>query len=47
MKRIAAKYLYPLLSTEPVVNGFVELEDDGTVNRTGVCAAPARQSGVC
>ena len=38
MRRIAAKYLYPLTSTEPVVNGFVEVEDDGTVIRTGVCA---------
>ena len=35
MRRIAAKYLYPLVSTEPVLNGFVELEDDGTVIRTG------------
>ena len=40
MKRIAARYLYPLVSTEPVVNGFVEVEDDGTVVRTGVCADP-------
>ena len=43
MKRIAANYLYPLLSTDPVVNGFVELEDDGTVIRTGVCADPAAE----
>ena len=43
MKRIAAKYLYPLVSTEPVRNGFVELEDDGTVVRTGVCADPAAE----
>ena len=43
MKRIAARYLYPLVSMEPVVNGFVELEDDGTVVRTGVCADPAAE----
>ena len=43
MRRIAAKYLYPLVSTEPVLNGFVELEDDGTVIRTGVCPVPAAE----
>ena len=43
MRRIAAKYVYPLMSTEPVVNGFVEVEDDGTVIRTGVCADPAAE----
>ena len=43
MRRIAAKYLYTLMSTEPVVNGFVELEEDGTVSRTGVCPDPAAE----
>ena len=43
MRRIAAKYLYPLTSYEPIVNGFVELEDDGTVIRTGVCAEVAAE----
>ena len=43
MKRIAAKYLYPLVTAEPVMNGFVELEDNGTVVRTGVCADPAAE----
>ena len=43
MRRIAAKYVYPLTGFEPVVNGFVELEDDGTVIRTGVCADPAAE----
>ena len=43
MRRIAAKYLYTLASTEPVRNGFVEVEDDGTVIRTGVCADPAAE----
>ena len=47
MRRIAAKYLYTLTSTEPVVNGFVELEDDGTVIRTGVCADPAAEPVFC
>ena len=43
MRRIAAKYLYTLTSAEPVRNGFVEVEDDGTVIRTGVCADPASE----
>ena len=43
MRRIASKYLYTLTSTEPVRNGFVEVEDDGTVVRTGVCANPAAE----
>ena len=37
MKRFSAQYVYPLNTPEPIVNGFVELEDDGTVVRTGVC----------
>ena len=41
MKRIAAKYLYRLNDPEPLVNGFVEVDDDGTVLRTGVCDNPA------
>lgn len=36
MKRTAAKYLYPLTGIEPVRNGFVEYEADGTILRTGV-----------
>ena len=43
MKRIASKYLYRLNDTTPLVNGFVELEDDGTVIRTGVCDDPASE----
>ena len=43
MRRIAATYLYPLTSAEPVVNGFVDLEEDGPVIRTGVCADPAAE----
>ena len=37
MKRISAKYVYPLGGTQPIVGGFVEIEDDGTVIRTGKC----------
>ncbi|MBQ9193176.1 MAG: amidohydrolase family protein [Bacteroidales bacterium] len=43
MKRIAAKYVYPLTSAAPVLNGFVEMEDDGTVIRVGACEDPARE----
>ena len=43
MKRIAAEYVYTLTSPEPLVNGFVEVEDDGTVVRTGVCKDPSRE----
>ena len=43
MRRIAARYVYTLTSTEPVRNGFVEMEDDGTVVRTGVCEDPDRE----
>ena len=43
MKRIAAKYLFPLENSEPVLNGFVEVEDDGTVIRTGVCDNPSAE----
>lgn len=43
MKRIAATYLYPLTGFEPVRNGFVEYEEDGTILRTGVCEDPAAE----
>ncbi|MBR1794949.1 MAG: amidohydrolase family protein [Bacteroidales bacterium] len=43
MKRIAAKYVYPLNSAEPIAHGFVEVEDDGTIIRTGVCEDPAKE----
>jgi cytosine/adenosine deaminase-related metal-dependent hydrolase len=43
MKRFAAKYLYTLVTPEPIVNGFVEVEEDGTVLRTGVCADPSAE----
>ncbi len=37
MRRLTAKYLYTLTSAEPIVNGFVDVEEDGTVVRTGSC----------
>ena len=37
MKRIVARYLYTLETPEPVMDGFVEYEDDGTILRTGQC----------
>ena len=43
MKRIAAKYIYPLDSVSPIVGGFVEVEDDGTVIRTGKCEDPGSE----
>ena len=40
-KRVAAKYVYTLESYEPIVNGFVEYnEEDGTIVATGVCEHP-------
>lgn len=41
MRRIAAKYLYTLTSPEPIRNGFVELDYDGSVVRTGVSEEPS------
>ena len=35
MRRLSAKYLYTLTSREPLVNAFVEVEEDGTVVRIG------------
>ena len=46
MKRVAAKYLYPLTAAEPIRNGFVEYDDDGTILQTGVCADPAEEEVV-
>ena len=38
-KRITARYIYTLESSEPIRDGFVEYDDtDGTVLATGVCA---------
>ena len=37
MKRYTAQYVYPLTSREPIRNGFVEVEDDGTIIAVGAC----------
>ena len=37
MRRLTAEYLYTLTSAEPIHNGFVEVEEDGTVVSTGAC----------
>ena len=36
-RRINARYIYTLEAEEPILNGFVEFEEDGTILRTGVC----------
>ena len=36
MRRISAKYLYTNESSQPVENGFVEVDENGNVLRTGV-----------
>ncbi|MBR1405422.1 MAG: amidohydrolase family protein [Bacteroidales bacterium] len=43
MKRFSAKYLYLLNEDRPLVNGFVEYDDDGTILRTGVCEDPSSE----
>ena len=45
MRRIASKYLYCLSNKgiAPLRNGFVELDDDGLVLRTGVCPNPSAE----
>jgi len=37
MRRLTAEYLYTLTSAEPIHNGFVEVEEDGTVVSIGAC----------
>lgn len=37
MRRISAEYLYTLCGDSPVHNGFVEIDEEGTVLRTGLC----------
>jgi len=37
MKRISASYVYTLDRPQPVRNGFVEYEDDGTIAAVGEC----------
>lgn len=43
MRRIASEYIYTLETGEPLRNGFVEFEDDGTIVRTGVCEDIAKE----
>ena len=43
MKRLSAKYLYVLNDPAPLVNGFVEYDEDGTILRTGICEDPAAE----
>ena len=43
VKKVAAAYVYTLESSEPIRNGFVEYEDDGTIIRTGVCEDPSSE----
>ena len=46
MKRFTAEYVYTLAG-EPLRHAFVEVEDDGTVVRTGVCpAGEAVEAGI-
>ena len=44
MRRISAKYLYTNDSAEPLMNGYVVLDDNGTVVETGVSEDPAAES---
>lgn len=37
MRRFAAKYVYTLTASEPLLNAFVEVEEDGTIRRIGPC----------
>ena len=36
-RRVAAQYVYTLECEEPIMNGFVEFDEDGTIVRTGQC----------
>ncbi len=38
MRRISADYIYTLSGEGPLRNAFVEVDDDGTVLRTGLCS---------
>ena len=43
MARIAAEYLYTLDSPEPIRNGYVECDREGTVTALGECADPSAE----
>lgn len=36
-RRVAAQYVYTLECEEPIMNGFVEFDENGTIVRTGQC----------
>lgn len=45
MNRAAASYIYTLEdSATPLVNGFVEYDDDGTIVRTGISGDPSSEA---
>ena len=44
LNRIAASYVYTLDAEEPIRNGFVEYDDDGTIVRTGACEDVASEA---
>lgn len=41
--RVAASFVYTLDADEPVRNGYVEYQDDGTITGVGVCDDPAAE----
>ena len=41
--RIAAKYLYLSAEDTPVRNGFVEVDDEGLILRTGMVPDPSEE----
>ena len=43
MTRLSARYLYSLDTLEPILNGFVEVDDEGTVLRTGTVSDPREE----
>lgn len=45
MKRYTADYVYTLEGFAPIAGGFVEVEDDGTVIRCGLCDEPSAEAG--
>lgn len=36
-RRVAAEYVYTLECDEPIINGYVEFDEEGTIVRTGQC----------
>lgn len=38
IRRVTAEYVYTLETQEPIINGFVEFQEDGTIVSTGRCA---------